>query len=714
MFKGQHFSLIQRGEFIELVLDSQKDHMNTLSESALTELETCIEQLESNTPAGLIFHSTKTVFSAGANIKEFEGIFDGGENAIDRYLAWSQGILNRLEDLDTPKVAVINNFAAGGAVELSLLAEYRIATPKAKLLLPEVKLGIMPCWGGVTRLPRIAGLDTAIQWITTGKQFKAEQALEHHVIDGVINPKTTCLLEQAEKILQSCLNGDLDWRQRQEEKRSPLPMNDHEVSMSITVAKGMAAKVAGPNYPAPNVILNTMFKSAKLGRDEALSLERAGVVKCVESGVAGALVNVYVSDLNVKSKAKSTAKSAQSIDEVGVIGAGIMGGGIAYVTADKNIDVVMKDINKQGLALGLAEANKLLSKQVERGRKKPAAMGEVLNRITPTLHNISLEKNSLVIEAVVENPIIKEKVLTELEQVAPNAVIASNTSTLMISGLAHALKHPENFCGIHFFNPVHKMPLVEVIRGEKTSDETIATAVSYVLSLGKTPIVVNDCAGFLVNRCLTPYFLAFNQLVVDGGDLTTIDKVMSKSFGWPMGPGLLLDVIGLDTASHCIDVMNEAFGERLATPKVNLIQKFVDNGKLGQKSHCGFYAHEADRRGRIKPVASESSNALLAEHVNAPQSLTSEDIQMRMMLPMMFEAIRCLDEGIIASAAEGDIAFVYGTGFPPFRGGLFYYMDQFGLDNLLTVAEKYQHLGELYKVPKGLTERATKNQAFYA
>lgn len=207
----------------------------------------------------------------------------------------------------------------------------------------------------------------------------------------------------------------------------------------------------------------------------------------------------------------------------------------------------------------------------------------MLNRIVPTLHNAALDSCDLVIEAVVENPIVKEKVLAELEQVAPNTMIASNTSTLMISGLAHSLKNPENFCGIHFFNPVHRMPLVEVIKGEQTSPETIATAVNYVLALGKTPIVVNDCAGFLVNRCLTPYFLAFNQLLVAGGDIAQIDKVMSKGFGWPMGPAHLLDVIGLDTADHCIDVMSEAFPTRLAKPEANLIAESVAKGRLGQK-----------------------------------------------------------------------------------------------------------------------------------
>jgi len=717
MYQGLFFSLnslAKEAKFAELVFDAQSDAVNTLTQAALVELEQCVELLENAELSGLVIRSGKALFSAGADVKAFRKLFADGEQAVSGYLEWVHSIYNRIEDLHMPKVAIINGVAAGGGVELALLAEYRLATSDAKISLPEVKLGIMPGWGGATRLPRITGLDTALQWLTTGKNFRPAQALEHHVVDGVIDATETDPVTSAVEILTAAVKGDFDWQARQQEKTAPLPLNAYELAMSINVARGMVAKAAGPHYPAPSIILDTLEQSAQLSRNDALANERKGIVKCVDSGVADALVNVFLSDMAVKSTAKSHAKKGQPSQEVGVIGAGIMGGGIAYVTADKGLDVVMKDINKQGLALGLSEANKLLAKQVERGRKKPAAMGEVLNRIAPTLHNKSLENNDLVIEAVVENPIVKEKVLAELESVAPNAVIASNTSTLMISGLAHALERPENFCGIHFFNPVHRMPLVEVIRGEKTSESTIAKAVNYVLTLGKTPIVVNDCAGFLVNRCLTPYFLAFNQLVVDGGHIAEVDKVMSKGFGWPMGPALLLDVIGIDTAAHCVDVMSEAFPDRLGKPKVDLIASLQQNGALGQKTKQGFYAHQPDRRGRLKPSASADTQAIIDELCAAPKALDAQEIQMRMMLPMMFEAIRCLDEGIIASPAEGDIAFIYGTGFPPFRGGLFYYMDSIGLNNLLEIANKYQHLGALYQIPQGLVERAKQNRNFYA
>ncbi|AJR06374.1 fatty acid oxidation complex subunit alpha FadB [Photobacterium gaetbulicola] len=713
MYQGQSFQIVEHGKYAELVFNDQQDKVNTLRDSALKELEACAEVLQAANIDGLVIRSDKPLFSAGADIKAFRGLFAAGEAAIEDYLSWVHSVYSRIEDLPYPKVAIINGVAAGGGVELSMLAEYRLATTDVKISLPEVKLGIMPGYGGTTRLPRIVGLDTSLQWLTTGKNFKAEKAMEQRFVDGVIDPTKVNAVEEAIAVLDSCVAGDLNWQARQAEKKQPLPLSQYEQMMSISVARGMAFKVAGKQYPAPHIILDTVEKAATIGRDEALAVERKGIAKCAASGVADALVSVFLSDMHVKAKTRSFTGKSDKTAEIGVIGAGIMGGGIAYVSADRNIDVVMKDINKSGLQLGLSEANKLLSKQVDKGRKSASQMGDVLNRIQPTLHDAALESTDLIIEAVVENPKVKEIVLAGLENAAPNAVIASNTSTLMISGLAKSLKRPENFCGIHFFNPVHRMPLVEVIRGEQTSDETVAKAVRYVEQLGKTPIVVNDCGGFLVNRCLTPYMLAFNQLVLDGGDIAIIDKTMSKSFGWPMGPAHLTDVIGLDTAEHCVESMDAAFPGRLGAPEVNLFKIMVENQRLGQKNGAGFYNYVADRRGRVKPSTSETALSLISGNRKEAREFDADTITMRLMLPMMFEIIRCLDEGIVASPQEADIAMIYGTGFPPFRGGLFYYMDQIGLPKLVEIARQYEQFGPLYALPEGLLTRAENGETFY-
>ncbi len=717
MYQGQYFKLNlvpAQNKIIELVFDADNDPINRLSRDALTDLEKCIGALEKEKAEALIIRSNKRLFSAGANVKEFQQIFSSGEKPLREYLEWVHSIYNRIEDLPYPKVALINSTVAGGGFELILLADYRLATSDAVFSMPEVKLGIFPGWGGATRLPRIIGLDTAISWLTTGNSFKAPQALKAHAIDGIINENDK-IRDEAVSLLTNAINNKLDWKSRYSEKTSPLPMNKYELSLSLNVARGMAAKVAGPNYPAPTHIFNTIEQAAYLKRDGALKVETDNFIACVQdNNVADALVNVFLSDLAVKSIAKNYIKTQEKIDSVGVIGAGIMGGGIAYVSSNRNMNVVLKDINETGLKVGLSEANALFSKRVEKGIMSPRDMGDALNRIVPTLHNNALEHTDLVIEAVVENPKVKEKVLAELESVAPNAVLASNTSTLMISKLASALKKPENFCGIHFFNPVHKMPLVEVIRGKATSEETISKAVSYVTKLKKTPIVINDCAGFLVNRCLTPYFLAFNQLLVDGAQISQIDKVMSKGFGWPMGPALLLDVIGIDTAAHCVDVMSEAFPARHAKPKINLIEQLNTEGFLGQKSGEGFYTHQRDSKGRIRPALSQTTADMIKTQCAPAKEFTDEVILLRMMLPMMFEVVRCLEENIITTPEEADIAFIYGTGFPPFRGGLMYYMDHYGLDNLVSSAQKYEHLGSLYQIPRDLIDRAESNRPFYA
>ena len=712
MFSGKYFQLNPCNQFAELVFDSQADKVNTLSQATLKELEQIVAILTASSVKGLIIRSGKKLFSAGADVTEFRDMFAEGGEAVSSYLEWVHSVYNSLEDLDMPKVAVMNGTAAGGGVELSLLAEYRLGLTDAKISLPEVKLGIMPGWGGMTRLPRVIGVDTSLQWLTTGKNFKADKALESGFLDGVIDPEAVDPMAKAEALLSSCLEGDLDWQARRKEKTGALKLSMYELGMSINVARGMVAKVAGKHYPAPKIMLDTIEKAALDRRDKALAVERKGIIRCVETGVADALVNVFLSDMAVKSKAKALSEASSDTQEVGVIGAGIMGGGIAYVSAQKGMDVVMKDINKAGLDLGLSEANKLLAKQVARKRIEPLEMGDVLNRITPTLLDESLKNNDLVIEAVVENPKVKAMVLPQIEKAAPNAVIASNTSSLEITGLAKSVEKPENFCGIHFFNPVHRMPLVEVIRGEKTSDETIAKAVKYCLQLGKAPVVVNDCAGFYVNRVLTPYMFGFNKLMLDGGDITAIDKVMTKEFGWPMGPALLHDVVGMDTAAHVMEVMSNAF-DHMPRPEVTVVEAFYNAGMLGQKSGTGFYAYTPDRKGRPKHSDCEQSLTMLQELCDETKEFTSEDIIYRCMLPMMFEAIRCLDEGIIASPQDGDLAMIYGTGFPPFRGGLFYYMDKLGLANLLAIAEKYVDVDPIYQIPEGLVRRAKANETFY-
>jgi 3-hydroxyacyl-CoA dehydrogenase/enoyl-CoA hydratase/3-hydroxybutyryl-CoA epimerase/enoyl-CoA isomerase len=414
---------------------------------------------------------------------------------------------------------------------------------------------------------------------------------------------------------------------------------------------------------------------------------------------AASLVTIFLGDQFVGKVAKTMAKTAPKVESSAVLGAGIMGGGIAYQSASKGTPIVMKDIAEKQIDLGLAEANKLLAKRVERGKMTADEMAGVLTKIRPTLSYGDFKGVDIVVEAVVENEKVKKSVLAEVEgHVKETAILASNTSTISITRLAEGLKRPENFCGMHFFNPVHKMPLVEVIRGAKSSDNAVATTVSYALAMGKTPIVVNDCPGFLVNRVLFPYFAGFMMLVNEGVDFQKIDKVMEK-FGWPMGPAYLLDVVGIDTGHHANAVMAEGFPDRMASKEKTALATMFEAGRYGQKNGKGFYAYVPDKKGVPKKTVDPDVPAILKPLVKADNSasITDQDIIDRMMLPLLIECSRCLEDGIVNTPVEVDIALIYGLGFPPFRGGPFRYADAVGLKALCEKAGKFASLGKLYE-----------------
>jgi 3-hydroxyacyl-CoA dehydrogenase/enoyl-CoA hydratase/3-hydroxybutyryl-CoA epimerase/enoyl-CoA isomerase len=420
-----------------------------------------------------------------------------------------------------------------------------------------------------------------------------------------------------------------------------------------------------------------------------------------------------MNDQLLKKKAKDYDKKAKPTNKAAVLGAGIMGGGIAYQSALKGTPIMMKDINEAGIELGLNEANKLLAKRVEKKKMKPAAMGEALNRIRPTLSYGDFGDVDTVVEAVVENPKVKKMVLADLEdQVTEDTIITSNTSTISIDLLAEDLKRPENFLGMHFFNPVHMMPLVEVIRGSKTSEEAVATVVAYAKKMGKTPIVVNDCPGFLVNRVLFPYFAGFAGLVRDGGDFTKIDKVMEK-FGFPMGPAYLLDVVGIDTGVHANEVMAEGFPDRMKGDFKSAMEVMFENERYGQKNGKGFYVYETDKRGKPKKVVDETTYELIKPVVADAKEFDAEEIIARCMIPMCIEVARCIEEGIVDTAAEADMGLIFGIGFPPFRGGACRYMDSVGMADFVALCDKYAHLGNLYKATDRMREMAANGESYF-
>jgi 3-hydroxyacyl-CoA dehydrogenase/enoyl-CoA hydratase/3-hydroxybutyryl-CoA epimerase/enoyl-CoA isomerase len=632
-------------------------------------------------------------------------------------LAWvakTSQVFDRFEDLAVPSVVAVNGFALGGGCEMALAGDIRVVDTTAKIGLPEVKLGLMPGFGGTVRLPRIIGADNALEWMTTGRDRNGEKALKEGAVDAVVAPEN--LHSAARSMLLSAMNGKLDWEARRAQKKAPLQLNANEAMMSFSTAAAMVAAQAGRHYPAPHKMVETVSKGATLDRDGALKLENEGFVALAKTDACKAQVGIFLADQLVKAKGKKVAKGAtKEVKQHAVLGAGIMGGGIAYQGAVKGIPTIMKDINQPALDLGLKEASSILAKGMKRGKVDAKKMAATLNNIVPTLDQNAIAGADLIIEAVVENPKIKAAVLAETEKtVADDAIICSNTSTISINQLAESLEKPERFIGMHFFNPVHKMPLVEIIRGEKTSDATVSATVAATLKMGKTPIVVNDCPGFLVNRVLFPYFAGFSQLLIDGADFTAVDKVMEKVFGWPMGPAYLLDVVGMDTADHASSVMSDGIPERMQKIENDPVTLLYKAERYGQKNGKGFYDFSLDKRGRPTKKASPEAYALFEGHVADRKDFDKEEIIARVMIPMANEAIRCLEEGIVASAAEADMALLFGLGFPPFRGGIFRYIETMGLANFVALADKYASLGPIYQISDGVREMAAAGKSYFS
>jgi len=701
----------------ELCFDLQDESVNKFNALTLNELKEATAAIAADTSLnGVIVTSGKPVFIVGADITEFGTQFGGSEDEIaDKILSINFDIFNAFEDLPIPTVAAINGIALGGGLEMGLVCDYRVMSTAARIGLPETKLGIIPGYGGTTRLPRLIGADNAIEWIASGKEQNAEQALKYGAVDAVVAPES--LREAAVSLVKQCLDGKLDYRAKRSEKQEPLKLNKIEATMVFETSKAFVAGQAGPHYPAPLTAIKVMEKAAGMSRDDALREEARGIAKMACTLAAKNLIGLFLGDQMLAKSGKALAKKAGKVERAAVLGAGIMGGGIAYQSALKGTPIIMKDIAQAGIDLGLTEASKLLSKQVERGRMSVAEMAGVLNKIQPSLSYDGFDNVDVVVEAVVENPKVKHAVLVETEtHIRDDAILASNTSTISITHLAEPLKRPENFCGMHFFNPVHRMPLVEVIRGEKTGEEAIARTVAYALAMGKKPIVVNDCPGFLVNRILSPYLGAFIGLVKRGIDFITIDRAMER-FGWPMGPAYLCDVVGIDTGVHAGAVMAEGFPDRMKYDFKTCQQVMFENERFGQKNGRGYYAYEIDKKGRPKKMVDEDVAALLAPVIDGDETLSDEAIVDWMMIPMCLEAVRCFEDGIAASATDVDLALIYGVGFPPFRGGALHYVDDFGIAKFVARADELAAaagaMKGMYLPTEKLREMAAGGETFF-
>ena len=712
LYSGNAFTMKREQNVLYLLFNSLTEKLNVFNRQALDELDAAIAVVSEQTDvSGLVLSSGKSSFIAGADITEFLDYFKAPDKELLGMLNRVNKVFNRLEDLPFPTVAAINGEAQGGGFEVCLACDFRVATENARMGLPEVKLGIMPGWGGSVRLPRLIGVDNAVEWMCTGSTKRARDALAHGAVDAVVDADH--LMPAALHLIEQCRLGKISMQERQVQKISPLRLSKLEKTLAIESAKGVVGAKAGPHYPSPLAIIDTISKHAGKSRDEALLDESHSFVQLAKTDVAESLVGIFLKDQGLKRAARKQSKSAKQITQSAVLGAGIMGGGVAYQSASNGVPIIMKDIRQEALNDGLDEVGKLLKKQLARGRLKPEGMATVLNAIQPALSYGEFKQVDFVVEAVVENPKVKLAVLAEVElHVDESTIITTNTSTISVNLLSSALKRPQNFCGMHFFNPVHLMPLVEVIRAESSSEEAIATTVAYAQSMKKIPIVVNDCPGFLVNRILFAYFSGFSRLVADGGDIPLIDKTLER-FGWPMGPAYLLDVVGLDTGRHAASVMAEGFPDRMSSDTDTIIDAMYAAERFGQKNSKGFYDYEIDRKGKPKKLPSAGGDAVVKSVQSTQVEFDADEILDRLMIPLCIETARCVEDNIVSSAAEADMGLVYGVGFPPFRGGALHYVDKIGLAAFCDRADRYKNLGPLYHPTENMRSMAKQDSGFY-
>jgi len=645
MISYKNFNVKNHNGFVEVNIDCENSSGNAFSRAVMDELNLLLDNIIlDGTAKGLIFTSAKSTFVVGADVNEILACANDEAALID-FVKYGQKTFNRIEELPFTTVALINGAAMGGGLEITLACDFRVVADddSIKMALPETKLGILPAWGGTTRLPRMIGADNAIDAICSAKSFTPRQALKMGLVDGIVD-KENLRAEEFSFIFDDAV------KKKRARKVGPLKIGMIEAMMVFKGARGLVSKAAGPHYPAPLKVLDIIEQGRKFSRDDALELELNAAVELGQLDVTANLIGIFLKDQAVKAKNREFSKGARVPKTVSVVGGGTMGGDIAYLTANKGLPTHLYDMNGD---VALAAKNRARNYLMDKVKKNYISVDDM----TDVLDNFTLGfqwPKDIAIEAICENFDAKVSVINALEDVD---VVVSNTSTISITKLAEATG--KEVCGMHFFNPVKKMPLVEVIRGKTTTDETVAKVVALAMKLGKTPIVVNDCAGFLVNRLLFPYLMAFDEIVKEGWDFESIDKCM-KDWGWPMGPATLCDLVGIDIAYHGGKIMAEAYGWTLSDD--GPIATLNASGDLGQKTGSGFYKWQ-EKRGKMV-----SSGTNYAKGDDIKDRFGS--IILSLMTPMIKEAEKVLEEGIVDSWDEIDLAMIMGAGFPPFRGGL--------------------------------------------
>ena len=695
-----------------LTFDLPGEKVNKLSASVMTGLAQALEELQRRTDLeGVVIRSGKEgMFIAGADLKEIGG-FEKREDAV-RAARLGHDVFGRIQKLSVPVVAAIDGVCLGGGTELALACHGRLGTdhPRFGMGLPEVNLGIIPGWGGTTRLPRLVGLQQALEMILTGRTVDARKAARIGLVDRAV-PHAELEKHAVELVRRLRRQGRFRKKLRHTAKGVGGWLLEGNAVGRALVFHQARKKVMGRthgHYPAPLKALEVIRRGWGMTIEKALALEAEALGELIVGPISKSLVQLFF--LSEKAKkdpgVEGEVGSLPEVRSAGLLGAGTMGGAMAWALSSRDIPVRLKDVRPEALGAGLAAAHRIYERRMKRGRLTAWELDKKMTLVSPTLDWSGFGRVDVVLEAIVEDLAIKKKVLQEMEpELSDSCLIGSNTSTIPITELQGVLGLPERMAGFHFFNPVDRMPLIEVIRGEATSRETVAAFVALAKRLGKTPVVVADCPGFLVNRVLGPYLNEASHLLKETGDLEGIDQALLE-FGMPMGPLRLLDEVGIDIAEKAGKVLAAAYGDRAAPAGVT--DKLVAAGRLGKKSGSGFYRYQGKK-------ATPDPEALSLLGIARRGSVDRQEAVERCVYAMIAEAARCLDEEIVRGPEWLDLAMVMGAGFPPFRGGLLRYADSLGLESVVKKLQIQEDgLGARFRPPEALVRKARAGKGFYA
>ena len=701
------FTLEKNNTVAVISMNDTSVAQNVLNQDIQDDFERVFKEVESdNTLTGLIFQSTKPkCFLAGADISMLQNIKTQDQARDASYLL--HAMTKRIADLPVTTVAAINGICLGGGLELALAFDYRIATDdkSTKLGVPEVQLGILPGGGGTQRIPRLIDLPTALDLILTGKQLNATRSKKAGLVDTVVHPDA--LMDVALKYVAK------GRPRRSQSIKDKLMSNQLVRGFIISQARKKTLKLTKGKYPAPIKILDVIEQGMNTDLTSALKIEADGFAELLMTSESSQLVNIFFATTELKKDTGVDSDArARDVKKVSVLGAGLMGAGIAYVSIDKAGKTVrLKDISVAGVAKGVKYIGNIIDKKLKRRYIKPHHRDELMSRLTSGIDYRGIENTDVVIEAVFESLELKQKIVADIESLNPakEIIFATNTSAIPIDEVAAQAKFPERVVGMHYFSPVEKMPLLEVISGSKTADYVTATAVELGKQQGKTVIVVNDGPGFYTTRILVPYGLEAVRLILEGVSIEAIDQALEE-FGMPIGPIKLLDEVGIDVGAHIVTTLNDAFGERI--PLLDDVNSVVDDGRKGKKNKRGFYDYSAESKGK---KVDESIYSVLGVNNPASKYMSPQSIAQRIILVMLNEAAFCLSDKVLRSARDGDIGAIFGLGFPPFLGGPFRYMDSLGIKSViekLGALEKTH--GQRFQAAPALLELAKKDKTFYS